>query len=348
MPTAAQDHPAPYLGRWQACRWGSPRPRPQRSPARCHRTRRPHRSTGREGPRDPKKACQRPAGERGAPEPPPAPAPPARPGPHRGVLALHAAAVEAHGGHPLLAPLHPDHALVVLLARLGLRQVLGPQGEGLHDAHRDQEVPAGQDLRAALRGERARQPHAHRHRLDPAGPAPGSRGSKEPVRRKAEKPAGSPRGAQPPRARHPPHLRAVDPALLEGALVGVAGTHVAVLTPVAGVRAANAGHAPAGERLHESQRSLSPTEARTRTQQGTGTERRGDRAGKGHDSRLERAAVVEDEVHAGELHASLPGEQPQPHGARGPCGEPRGGGEQAGDRRRPQPGEPQPTDRAPG
>lgn len=49
--------------------------------------------------------------------------------------------------------LHPDHALVVLLPRLRLRQVLGPQGEGLHNAYRDQEVPAGQDLRAALRGE---------------------------------------------------------------------------------------------------------------------------------------------------------------------------------------------------
>lgn len=47
-------------------------------------------------------------------------------------------------------------------------------------------------------------------------------------------------------ARHPPHLGAVDPSLLEGALVGVAGTHVAVLTPVAGVRAANAGQAPGG------------------------------------------------------------------------------------------------------
>lgn len=42
----------------------------------------------------------------------------------------------------------------------------------------------------------------------------------------------------------PPHLRAVDPALLEGALVWVAGTHMTVLTPVAGVRAANTGHAP--------------------------------------------------------------------------------------------------------
>lgn len=37
-------------------------------------------------------------------------------GPHRGVLALHAAAVEAHSGHTLLPPLDPDHALVVLLA----------------------------------------------------------------------------------------------------------------------------------------------------------------------------------------------------------------------------------------
>lgn len=74
--------------------------------------------------------------------------------PHRGVLALHAAAVEADGGHPLLAPLHPDHALVVLLARLRLWQVLGPQCERLHDTDWDQEVPAGQDLGATLRGER--------------------------------------------------------------------------------------------------------------------------------------------------------------------------------------------------
>ena len=42
----------------------------------------------------------------------------------------------------------------------------------------------------------------------------------------------------------PPHLRAVDPALLKGALLWVAGTHMAVLTEVAGVRTANTGHKP--------------------------------------------------------------------------------------------------------
>lgn len=64
-----------------------------------------------------------------------------REGPHRRILALHTAAVETHGGHALLPPLHADHALVVLLARLRLRQVLGPQGKRLHDADWDQEVP---------------------------------------------------------------------------------------------------------------------------------------------------------------------------------------------------------------
>lgn len=94
------------------------------------------------------------------PRPPRCPRPtPGRP--HRGVLALHAAAVEAHGRDPLLAPLHPDHALVVLLARLWLRQVLGTQGKRLHDTHWDQEVPAGQDLRAALRGEHPSATHTH-------------------------------------------------------------------------------------------------------------------------------------------------------------------------------------------
>lgn len=174
-------------------------------------------------------------------------------GPHRRILALHTAAVETYGGHALLPPLHADHALVVLLARLRLRQVLGPQGKRLHDADWDQEVPTRQDLGAALRG---RTPSATRRPRcpGPAGPAPHRGGSRKPMRSKTEKPEASACGAQPPRARLPPHLGAVDPALLEGALVGVAGTHVAVLTPVAGVRAADAGHAPRGEKLQKQQR----------------------------------------------------------------------------------------------
>lgn len=180
-------------------------------------------------------------------------------GPHRRILALHTAAVETHGGHALLPPLHADHALVVLLARLGLRQVLSPQGKRLHDADWDQEVPSRQDLGAALRG---RTPSAtHRPRMSrPSWASPASRrlqGTDE-MRPKTEKPEASPCGAQSPRARLPPHLRAVDPALLEGALVGVAGTHVAVLTPVAGVRAADAGHAPGGEKLQKQQRRPGP------------------------------------------------------------------------------------------
>lgn len=38
--------------------------------------------------------------------------------------------------------------------------------------------------------------------------------------------------------------------------MGLAGTHVAVLTPLAGVRAADAGHAPGGERLQKSWKRL--------------------------------------------------------------------------------------------
>lgn len=65
VPQALQPHAAPHLGRWQACRWRNRHPRPRRSPARCHRTRRLRRSTGREGPASPqsrgaqKVPCQR-------------------------------------------------------------------------------------------------------------------------------------------------------------------------------------------------------------------------------------------------------------------------------------------------
>lgn len=94
--------------------------------------------------------------------------------------------------------------------------------------------------------ENPHQPHTDCCHPGPAGRRPPhGRGSGEP-RRMQGRGARGPHRAQPPLARHPPHLGAVDPALLEGALVRVAGTHVAVLTPVAGVRAANAGHAPGG------------------------------------------------------------------------------------------------------
>lgn len=88
-----------------------------------------------------------------------------------------------------------------------------------------------------------------------------------------------------------------------------------------------------------------PPEAPT-TQQGTKT--CGDRGQKGPDSRLECAAVVEDKVDPGELHACLPGEQLQPHGTGGPCSEPRGGREQAWDGESPSPESPSPLTMPPG
>lgn len=147
--------------------------------------------------------------------------------------------------------------------------------------------------------------------------------------------------------------------------MGVTGTHVAVLTPVAGVGAAHAGHAPGGGEAwevrgpglpsyhsppgpmgrREGRGHEGPPEAH-RTQHGM--KRWGDRDQKGQDSRLECAAVIEDEVDPGELDPRLPGQQLQPHGAGGPCSEPRGGREQARDAECPQPREPQPTDHAPG
>ena len=46
-----------------------------------------------------------------------------------------------------------EDALVVALAGLRLRQVLGRQGDGFHHAHRDVDLGGGQDLGAVLQGE---------------------------------------------------------------------------------------------------------------------------------------------------------------------------------------------------
>lgn len=211
------------------------------------------------------------------------------------------------------------------------------------------------------RRENPHQPHTDCCHPGPAGRRPPhGRGSGEP-RRMQGRGARGPHRAQPPLARHPPHLGAVDPALLEGALVRVAGTHVAVLTPVAGVRAANAGHAPGGggrrERLQrpqrrqagpsppllgdrgetEGRRHQGPAEACTAQQ---GMTRRGGRGQQGHYSRLMDAAVVKDKVRPGEPHTRLLGEQLQPHRARGPCGKAKGGREPAGGQRVPPPEQP--------
>lgn len=72
---------------------------------------------------------------------------------HRGVLALHAGAVEAEGGDSLLCPLDGEHTLVATLTRLWLGQVLGTQGDGLHHVHRHQDAISGKQLGTFLQEE---------------------------------------------------------------------------------------------------------------------------------------------------------------------------------------------------
>lgn len=69
---------------------------------------------------------------------------------YRGVLALDAGGVEAHGGDALHLALDAEHALVVLLTRLRLRQVPGPQRDRTHHPSRNQDVGGGEDLGTAL------------------------------------------------------------------------------------------------------------------------------------------------------------------------------------------------------
>lgn len=73
-----------------------------------------------------------------------------RAGTHRGVLALHAGAVEAQGGHPLLAALDVEDTLVPALPGLRLRQVLGLQRDGLDHLHGHQDLVHSQQLGAVL------------------------------------------------------------------------------------------------------------------------------------------------------------------------------------------------------
>lgn len=72
---------------------------------------------------------------------------------HRGVLALDAGRVEADGGDALDLPLDAEHTLVVLLTRLRLGEVTGPQCDWTNHPGRDQDVSCGEDLRAALHGD---------------------------------------------------------------------------------------------------------------------------------------------------------------------------------------------------
>lgn len=71
---------------------------------------------------------------------------------HRGLLTLDAGTVEAQCGDAMLLSLHVEHTLVVPLARLGLGQVAGGQGDWLGHTHRDVNLGRGQDLGTVLEG----------------------------------------------------------------------------------------------------------------------------------------------------------------------------------------------------
>ena len=76
---------------------------------------------------------------------------------HGGLLALDAGAVEAQGGDAVGLALDMEDALVVPLARLGLRQVACGQRDGFGHPHRDVDLAGRDDLRTVLkdgRGER--------------------------------------------------------------------------------------------------------------------------------------------------------------------------------------------------
>lgn len=73
---------------------------------------------------------------------------------HRGVLTLDAGGVEADGGDALNFALDVEHALVVLLTRLGLGKVTSSQRDWTDHPCRDQDVRGGEDLRTPLQEER--------------------------------------------------------------------------------------------------------------------------------------------------------------------------------------------------
>lgn len=71
-------------------------------------------------------------------------------GTHRRVLALHARAVEAQGGHPLLVALDAENTFVAALPGLWLRKVLGLQSDGLNHFHGHQDLVHSQQLGTVL------------------------------------------------------------------------------------------------------------------------------------------------------------------------------------------------------
>lgn len=70
---------------------------------------------------------------------------------YRCVLALDTGAVEPHGWDTLDFALDAEHTFVVLLARLGLRQVSGSQRDWSNDTRWNQDIAAVQDLGATLK-----------------------------------------------------------------------------------------------------------------------------------------------------------------------------------------------------
>lgn len=69
---------------------------------------------------------------------------------YRAVLALHAGAVEAQRSHAVADTLYIHHALVAPLARLWLRKVSGPQGNGSDLAGWNEDFTGVKELRAVL------------------------------------------------------------------------------------------------------------------------------------------------------------------------------------------------------
>lgn len=70
--------------------------------------------------------------------------------PYRRFLTLYAGAVEPQSRDTVCAALDVEDALVVLLSRLGLWQVLGQQSDWSHNSSRNIDLGGGQDLRTLL------------------------------------------------------------------------------------------------------------------------------------------------------------------------------------------------------
>lgn len=70
--------------------------------------------------------------------------------PYRCLLTLYAGAVEPQGWDTVRVALDVEYALIVLLSRLWLGQVLGQQSDRPHNSSRDIDLGGGQDLRTLL------------------------------------------------------------------------------------------------------------------------------------------------------------------------------------------------------